>query len=141
MWITGSTCPAARLSLSACRQDMDFEFGSETLVQGASPTNSGRVTLSLAAMFLNSAVDATGAALLIGLMLPEGSGSSGCSASVCCVITLAVTSAVCTPALCMLQGLGVACTFPKPKAVHAPACLCHHRQPYLSARQPLLSLR
>lgn len=51
----------ASLSYDLMLQEVDFEFGREQLVPAALPTTFAKATLSLAVIFLNSAVDATGA--------------------------------------------------------------------------------
>ena len=42
-------------------QDVDFEYGRESTVKDVAPVTYGNINLSLEIVFLNSAVDATGA--------------------------------------------------------------------------------
>ena len=51
MWATAS---------GVVMQDVEFEFGQECILQGSPQSTFGKITLSLAVMFLNSALDATG---------------------------------------------------------------------------------
>ncbi len=43
-----------------CAQDMNVQFGQESLLKDAAPATLGQVTMSVEVSFLNSAVDATG---------------------------------------------------------------------------------
>ena len=43
-------------------QDVEFEYGRESTIENVAPVTFGNITTSLEVVFLNSAVDATGAA-------------------------------------------------------------------------------